>query len=129
MNCLYFCRKNQQKPRRLRKTKTVLPPSLKMLVMRKPTMKKLKVKMRNMEMKEVGTLTSIQVHSAHESSANESQWHKLIHCYFATDIPYGEEDDLEGEDDEDDLEGGSYFPAFSVRKSKNRNSTNLNSQY
>lgn len=23
-----------------------------------------------------------------------------------TDIPYGEEDDLEGEDDEDDLEGG-----------------------
>lgn len=25
---------------------------------------------------------------------------------FATDIPYGEEDDLEGEDDEDDLEGG-----------------------
>lgn len=22
------------------------------------------------------------------------------------DIPYGEEDDLEGEDDEDDLEGG-----------------------
>lgn len=28
---------------------------------------------------------------------------------FATDIPYGEEDDLEGEDDEDDLEGGLYF--------------------
>lgn len=24
------------------------------------------------------------------------------------DIPYGEEDDLEGEDDEDDLEGGSF---------------------
>lgn len=28
------------------------------------------------------------------------------------DIPYGEEDDLEGEDDEDDLEGGSFHFFF-----------------
>lgn len=36
--------------------------------------------------------------------------HHLLMAFFrfcfATDIPYGEEDDLEGEDDEDDLEGG-----------------------
>lgn len=30
----------------------------------------------------------------------------MFSSIIVTDIPYGEEDDLEGEDDEDDLEGG-----------------------
>lgn len=39
------------------------------------------------------------------SYAKMNDFTNSMFCYFA-DLPYGEEDDLEGEDDEDDLEGG-----------------------
>lgn len=36
----------------------------------------------------------------------------VVVFFIEADLAYGEEEDLEGEDDEDDLEGGLYFNTF-----------------
>lgn len=56
--------------------------------------------MRNMEMKEVSCIE--QTLTLRKFDKNDLK----LNLFVDIDIPYGEEDDLEGEDDEDDLEGG-----------------------